>query len=233
MRKRVILGDIHGHYDTFLKIYTKECPEDIILLGDYLDSFSKSSKECVECLNNILEIKKKHSSGEFIMLLGNHDLHYVLPGEKYSGYKLDTQVAVYNTLIDNILNGNITIIYIDNINKILFSHAGVSNVWLQDNNIKNLEDINNISSILDLNSLRFTGCNMYGDDITNGPVWIRPHSLLKAMPEGWFQIVGHTQTGKPLEYPNLLVVDTLPNYYIVQELEDNGKLIRTNIVQLI
>lgn len=38
----------------------------------------------------------------------------------------------------------------------------------------------------------FNGYDNYGDDITQGPTWIRPPSLVKDHIEGYNQCVGHT-----------------------------------------
>lgn len=162
-------------------------------------------------------------------------MHYILPGEHYSGYKLETQSIVYDTLAEDVLNGIIQMIYIDNINRTIYSHAGISNVWFNNKKYKSLEEINHLNSILDLGNFRFTGFDMTGNDPRNGPLWIRPESLLFNMyqdEEGeWKQIVGHTHSLKPIEQDNLIVIDTMPKYYIVQELDEYGKLIHQNIVQ--
>ena len=233
MKKRLVCGDIHGHFDTFLEIYNEENPDDIILLGDYVDSFTKSPKECYDCLTNILFLKENHKKGEFIMLLGNHDFHYLPISERYSGYKIETKELCSHILFDNIYNDKtIKIIYIDKLNNTIYSHAGISNTWFKYNNIKSLEDINKINKFSDLYKFKFSGFNFYGDDATQGPLWIRPNSLQKDMFSlnnfTWNQIVGHTHTKKPLVFDNLTVIDTMPNYYIVQEL-DNGIIVNQEI----
>ena len=43
------------------------------------------------------------------------------------------------------------------------------------------------------------------------------------------QIVGHTHTYTPLTDLNFIAIDTMPNYYIVQELEDS-KVINETII---
>ena len=114
----------------------------------------------------------------------------------------------------------------------IYSHAGISNTWFKYNDIKSLEDINKINKFSDLYKFKFSGFNFYGDDATQGPLWIRPNSLQKDMFTlnnfTWNQIVGHTHTKKPLVFDNLTVIDTMPNYYIVQEL-DNGIIVNQEI----
>ena len=54
--KRLILGDIHGHWQTAYDIYNKENPELVIILGDYVDGFSHgTAEEAKECLDKIRE----------------------------------------------------------------------------------------------------------------------------------------------------------------------------------
>ena len=77
-------------------------------------------------------------------------------------------------------------------NNILFSHAGVSQVWIDANNIKSIEDINKLEPS---EIFGFTPDNMfdyYGDSITQPPTWIRPTALCKCNVKGYTQVVGHT-----------------------------------------
>ena len=40
MIKRIIIGDPHGRWVSFKNIYDKEQPNEVIVLGDYFDSFN-------------------------------------------------------------------------------------------------------------------------------------------------------------------------------------------------
>ena len=219
MIKRLILGDVHTHLNTIQDIYYKEDPDEVIILGDYVDGFGKTPEDSLNCLKGVLELQKLHREskpGPFILLLGNHELHYLLSGEKYSGYNLRTESLCRDILKENLLNNNIQIIKIDRTNNIIFSHAGITNSWYEKWNYDHLEDINDIKSIEDLDSLRFTGHNMYGDDPYNGPLWVRPNSLCSDPLEGWNQIVGHTHYEYITESKGITFIDTLPSQYIVQ-----------------
>ena len=57
MIKRLILGDIHGH-NTWKDIIDKENPQEIIILGDYFDSFGIKSEDQIKNFKNILEFRK-------------------------------------------------------------------------------------------------------------------------------------------------------------------------------
>ena len=94
MRKRVIVGDMHGMFGIVKDIYDLEQPDDFIILGDYFDSFTIAPNLQELAYKDLLELRRYHKSlqkGKFIMLIGNHDLHY-LPShhEQCSGYNKDT-----------------------------------------------------------------------------------------------------------------------------------------------
>lgn len=232
MVKRVIFGDIHGHYDSFYELYKKEDPDEVILLGDYVDSFTQTSQQCKECLVNLLDLRQEHikNKGNFIMLLGNHDFHYIVGGERYSGFKTNTLSLCGEILTKAVITDKSIIpIYVDSVNNIIFSHAGITNTWMTLHQLQ-LEDVNKIESFFDLSKFRFTGFNCYGDHPSNGPIWVRPRSLFSDMYGDYRQIVGHTHTQSPITELNLTVIDTMPNYYIVQELDDDRKLVNETIV---
>ena len=78
--KRIIIGDPHGRWDPIKNIYDKEQPDEVIILGDYFDSFDIDAYTQRECYDKIIELRKEHlklNKGRFIMLIGNHDMHYM------------------------------------------------------------------------------------------------------------------------------------------------------------
>ena len=103
MRKRVIIGDIHGRYEAVKLIYDKEQPDDVILLGDYVDTHDMiSDDKQKDSLENLILLKYSHNKGEFVMLIGNHDFHYYYDNpsiERYSGYSYAR--ASFNAYIGN------------------------------------------------------------------------------------------------------------------------------------
>ena len=94
VKTRLVIGDIHGHIEPFKSIYEKEDPDDVIILGDYFDNFHGSDKEIVDCFKSILSMQKKHKKGEFILLIGNHDFHYMDLTEAYSGKRKSYTLSV-------------------------------------------------------------------------------------------------------------------------------------------
>ena len=78
----------------------------------------------------------------------------------------------------------------------LFTHAGVTKTFLQENGWTNNaidEFINNLWKYKP-KAFLFNGTNSIGDDISQTPIWVRPKSLIKDSKNlGLIQIVGHTQ----------------------------------------
>lgn len=240
--KRVIIGDIHGH-SSWRDIYDKEQPDQVIILGDYCDSFCITAEDQIINFNNLMETKKlheeSHGKNSFITLLGNHDFHYIKSDhihEKYSGWKSHTLELMGGALLEAIDGERLSICYVDYKNNIIFSHAGISNTWLTKRcNKCSLDNVNSLSFEYFTFSYKGYG-DCFGSSIWNGPLWIRPNGLkddpvLNEDNKPFTQIVGHTYGKTYREYkysyykddPNILIViDCMPFYYMVQELDDNG-----------
>ena len=104
--------------------------------------------------------------------------------------------------------------------------------------------------------------NIYGNTIYASPIWCRPcslneDSLTNKDGEKMVQIVGHTHNQTPICYDfnghemptqdndgiklvnehfedvKIYVMDTMPNYYMVEELDENRKLVKREIKSLI
>ena len=238
--KRLILGDIHGHWDTSFDIYNKENPDSVIVLGDYFDNFHGSDESILECFDNFVELQAKHNTekkGPFIMLIGNHDFHYMVTTEAYSGKRQSYAFAANDRLSQHFSEKKLMqFVYLDYVNKTIYSHAGVTNSWMKENAVEDIQDIN----MSNLNKFKFTyrgGGDCYGNTKYASPIWIRPEALLCDMyvdTDGhrWDQIVGHTHeyvckgwSDEQSPQGFLHLMDSLPHWYLVEELDENGKLI--------
>ena len=122
---------------------------------------------------------------------------------------------------------------------ICFSHAGVSSIWMKNNNIKSLEDINTLEPS---EKFAFTGkmSDFTGVSPQQPPTWIRPYTLVDVGYKGVIHVVGHTNVGPLRNYKNEYVksgmysqveldklvdvwcCDTLPREYLII---DNDKFI--------
>jgi len=200
--KTVVIGDIHGRSIWKLIVHI-ENPDRVIFIGDYFDSFDIKGEEQ---LNNFLDIieYKKSSGKEVIMLIGNHDHHYFpeIGDTGTSGYQ-----PMFSYQINPILDANrehLQMAY--QMDEFLFSHAGVSSVFMDETFGPNGWKVETI--VNDLNKMfmyrpgvfSFNGLDPYGDDEYQTPIWIRPKSLMRAnrntLRTRFIQVVGHTQVKK-------------------------------------
>ena len=246
--KRIIIGDPHGRWNFVRNIYYKEHPDEVIILGDYFDSFDIDAYTQRDAYENIIELRKEHIKKYgrgFHMLIGNHDMHYMDENfGRCSGWNpLSASIAGYPLCRDwdkEILK----ICYIDEINKTIYSHAGVSmnwfNQWIESGS---LADINTIET----KAFCFTwrdGGDYYGSSSWNSPLWIRPEGLKKSPytewngNDGivWSQVFGHTEPGTPIFWKDCEAefwgIDCIYNGYLCEIIDDNGKLIHRDFVNI-
>lgn len=186
------IGDIHGR-TIWKDIINKEEFDRVIFLGDYFDTRDNISAEAQ--MHNFLDIieYKKTGGKEVILLLGNHDYHYLDLDGPYSGYQ-----PVHASAIKELITKNwdhLRICYGDY--KLVFSHAGLTSTWLK--NVGHSGESNYIDYVNYLFrfkplSFHFYGPEQTGDNISEGPLWVRPRSLLKDAyhHSRLTQVVGHT-----------------------------------------
>lgn len=189
--KIVVVGDIHGHNSWKKILETEEAWNKVIFLGDYVDSFTVSSKEQRDNLVELLTLK----DGNIIRLVGNHDLNYV-PWNRAecSGYSHQTQGYCGQLIIDALMDGKIIPFYQQD--NILFSHAGFTRTWLKTvYRAEHIEDISTDYDKFNWATLKFnynSGYDSHGDTISQGPTWVRPPSLVEDSLDDYIQVVGHT-----------------------------------------
>ena len=149
--------------------------------------------------------------------MGNHDFHYLYTA-KYSGWKLSTKELAKELLDKDFLANKLPFVY--KYENILFSHAGITNYWLKEVAETTLEELLEglvPMSCFDWNGIR--GFDAYGNTISNSPIWIRPQALVGDMLNSYVQVVGHTHSNQIMNIDDeLYVCDTLPNQYLVIEL---------------
>lgn len=195
--KTILIGDIHGR-DTWKGILEKESLNlsRVIFIGDYFDSFNIKGLDQIHNFNEIIRFKES-TDLEVVMLIGNHDHHYMNVGETYSGYQPQYQHDIYWVLNEN--KKHLQMAY--KMDNILCSHAGISSVWLDNKFYWNEETL--VDDINDLykyqpTKFNFTGFDPYGDSPQSSPIWIRPKSLVRSnrdsiLKKNYIQIVGHTE----------------------------------------
>ena len=133
--KVIIFPDIHGR--TFWKEAVNRFPAElypdvkIIFLGDYLDPYVEydgiSKEQAFDNFKEILEYANNDSRVN--LLIGNHDWHYFVLLDKCRIDKARER-EIENLFVENLSKFSLTkTIELDGC-KYLFSHAGITNGWL-------------------------------------------------------------------------------------------------------
>lgn len=234
--KTIVIGDIHGR-NVWKKIVEYENADKVIFIGDYFDSFNIPHSDQINNFLDIIEYKKS-SGKEVIMLIGNHDYHYMKGVEEsYSGYK-----ASYRPTIEFLLEDNkqyLQMAYQDG--EFLFTHAGVSSAFLDQlkkyllftDEILPTENIAKFVNMVFEHKPQMFGFGAmvknssylepYGDDLEQSPIWIRPRSLMKAnydtLRKEVIQVVGHTGVNEI----DIKGKATGNRYFLIDCLETSGE----------
>lgn len=136
MSKILIIPDIH--HRTFWKDCVKNIDDfdKVVFLGDYLDPYKFEGEEVSDMDAGFLNLKeiikfKEDNPEKVVLLLGNHDLHYIYP-EVNSG-RYDTENAQRNIDCFSYNLGLFDIAYECEMNgkRIFFSHASVLKAWVK------------------------------------------------------------------------------------------------------
>lgn len=202
--KILINPDIHGRVFWKYSIEHKDEFDKIIFLGDYLDAYSPDL--LVNEKDNFKEIIqfKKDNLDKVILLLGNHDCHYInskiLHSSRYNPFKASIYHKLFN---DNLDLFQLIYIY----DKYLFSHAGVYQKWMDLNKLtlKDLLDCDLDKLSKSLNWIDYFRGGFYD---VGSCIWadIRDSGTEKLL-KGYYHIFGHTQLKFNLSTSELSCLD--------------------------
>lgn len=234
MSKTIVIGDIHGR-DTWKQIVEANQDADkIIFVGDYFDSFNIPQLQQIENFAEILALKEKLGD-KVVLLIGNHDFHYMYRGETYSGFNPEHADIIHTILVRAHQEGFIQMAYLQD--DLLFTHAGVTKTWCENAKVPINENIDyEINTIFKLfpERFKFTPSNPmdnYGDSITQPPIWVRPEALGRDRVEWFTQVVGHTNMKEIVMTDAGVFIDSLGSGYYL-EIKD-GYICPKNIKQKI
>ena len=231
--KLVAIGDIHGR-DIWKQIVAKEHDADeFVFVGDYFDSFTIKGVDQINNFLDIIEFRNTSIYHKVTLLIGNHDYHYY-PGideTGTSGYQTLLAPSIKHVVSDN--KQYLQAAYQSG--EFVFTHAGLSSEWLDDS----IEDWNVNNVVEKVNELfqyqpgkiayrsfkqvgdQVYGVGGYGDETFQGPMWIRPKSLMKAnydtLRKQVIQVIGHT----PQDNIDIKGKSTGGRYYFIDTLEYN------------
>lgn len=212
--KIIAIGDVHGS-PLWKNALEGQTFDKVVFVGDYFDSYNQTTfQDQISNFKEILDLKRANMDS-VILLVGNHDMHYHKSfDEQYNGYQPDGAFDISEALHQALKEELLQMCFIHN--KFLFSHAGLTNIWCRNNQVLvAVEDLQ--QSVNDLlmfkpKSFQFAaGRNFshYGDDVTQGPIWVRPNSLRKDFVEGYRYVVGHTKQECVVVEKDIILIDCL------------------------
>lgn len=241
--KDIIIGDEHCR-GKFVNIYNKIKDDKniryIICVGDYFDPYEDYTlTEKLDNFNAIVAIARNDNRVK--LLLGNHDIHYIIPTGEKSRRDCFHALVFSKSFVDKLDLFQLAI----ELGDAIVSHAGISPIWMKKWGFISIKEINdNLAFALNKDSdkydsdiskkirlsLRyyegdFSGC---GNDARQSPTWIRPAALIEQASEwNWrIQIVGHTRTDDTSTKDYFLSPLNVANY---NELKLNGDVEILNV----
>lgn len=220
--KIVALGDTHGRMN-WKEIVNKNNFDKIIFIGDYFDSRENiSSARQKKNFKEILSFKKGNKD-KVILLIGNHDFHYLeITGDTYSGYQPRQQSAFCELLQPAVDEGLLQMCF--KYNNLLFSHAGLTKTWCNMHQVQVTSIEESVNTLFKQKPEAFEFAlgrtnNSSGDDPEQSPIWVRPTSLLEDRLDTYIQVVGHTVHQQLNISDKAIFIDTLgtTGEYLVYE----------------
>jgi hypothetical protein len=209
--------------------------DKIIFVGDYVDSFDISSADILENLKEIVLFAKTYPD-LVVLLLGNHDIQYIVPNEICSGYRGEMYHDLHQLFKEN--EDLFRIAFLDEfeheykgrliMNRTLWTHAGVTHGWFTEftRDIANpryrhqeffegsenwkIDEIINTAWKLRVDNLYNVDATSGGHSVWAGPLWVRPHILNDFYLEGYDHVVGHTPQSAVYQFCPLLGVESNP-----------------------
>lgn len=220
VKNTIVLGDIHGR-TVWKDIIEKERPDLTIFLGDYVSTHDGiPDTDQIDNLLQILDFKEANPD-KVILLRGNHDIqHLGYDWATCSGLCGNVREAMSSPPMRSRFLADSQ--WIHKMDDIIFSHAGISRVWLDLNGVT-LEGLNDIEPCEIFGFTPDSRNDHNGESETQPPTWIRPYTLRGCSVAGYHQVIGHTplmfkDTPISVRIPStdhlLYRCDTLPTGYL-------------------
>jgi hypothetical protein len=191
--KIITIGDLHG-LDNWKSIDPKKY-DKIIFLGDYVDSFIVIDKKIVRNFSEVIAFKHKWFD-KVILLIGNHEMSYMSPQYRSTGYRHAIAGDIKKLLVDHYELFKIAWQY----NNYLWTHAGMHQEFYNEKILPKITDPpENLSDALQelyengYPPIFEVGYERGGDinDI-GGPLWLDEKLLVENPLKGYHQVVGHS-----------------------------------------
>lgn len=192
------ISDIHGR--SVWKEVDPASYDRIIFLGDYVDGCGIDDQTIYDNLVDIIQLKQQQSD-KVVLLLGNHDVQYLhFPKYACTGFRPMAQPALSTLFAQH--EHLFQVAYQQG--RYLFTHAGISRLWLNEFLTKTGHEYTPTHDLADLlndlyrqatparDQLFTIGPKRGGSDRYGGPIWAdRSETIVDYLP-GLHQVVGHT-----------------------------------------
>ena len=209
MGKAFIIPDVHLKPWMFQKAEEKISGgeyDHIVCLGDIVDDWGQGFNLDLyeETLDALADFAADHS--DMLFCYGNHDISYKW-GEWETGYSPQARETVLKGFkkLKSVLPAE-NIAFIHRIDNVLFSHAGLTELF-----VKYFYSDKEVPIDVILKKVNSLGKKSLWADVS--PIWARPQNrILKPYSPEYFQVVGHTPVKEPLLTNNILTLDTFSTY---------------------
>ena len=209
MSKVFVIPDVHlkpWMFDKAEELFSRSEYDKIVCLGDLVDDWDQEKNlglysETFDALERFIN---RHPN--FLLCYGNHDVSYIWEAHEsgYSEYARQVVLKGISKLEKLIPARNIA--YIHRVDNVLFSHAGLTEIFVS-HFLPNFGG--GIDELLEkINSFRKDElwCDV-------SPIWARPQDgKLEMYPAGYLQVVGHTPVRKTDRFGELVTVDNFSTY---------------------
>lgn len=204
-RKRIlVIPDVHGR-DFWKRAVEDTSCERIVFLGDYVDPYKREGIDGGMALGvffDVLELKKR-CPDRVVLLLGNHDLHYLSAHFRAlaCGTRYDEDLADILSNLMNVHRDDFCLAHEETVNgkRFLFTHAGVTSSWYQRHYMAiralNAEHLNGLLLTAEgVAALAEVGRFRGGAAPSGSMVWADSDEMRSSRPfPDVYQIFGHSQ----------------------------------------
>lgn len=197
----IVIGDIHGDIEKASAFLSYEPEKEHVALGDYLDSFTTQAGQQLECLKLLMD-------SNAVLLLGNHECHYLKnPLFNFAGYNSD-----HAQVFQDILEANIQRFKVAHaVDGWLCTHAGVSSQYTEwESNVTVLAEMFNNSWEIYLIHRLVDRHTVY---LYQSIFWFNFRIFVEGnlLPTNIKQIFGHVENNSPIVEQEYIALDTTNN----------------------
>ena len=209
MSKVFVIPDVHlkpWMFDKAEGLLSRSEYDKIVCLGDLVDDWDQEKNlglysETFDAVEHFIE---RHPN--FLFCYGNHDVSYIWEARE-SGYSDYARPVVLEglTKLEKLIPAE-NIAYIHRIDNALFSHAGLTEVFVS-------RFLPAFSGSLDELLERINGFRRDELWCDASPIWARPQNgKIEMYPAGYLQVVGHTPVRKTDCFGEMVTVDNFSTY---------------------